>query len=290
MFEKLIRKYKKGLFIFVTLAVLALSYVQPVFTFPHYSEETAVRVENELYGETKAPPDTERITKQFVSSAVENAKDLYELKEKVVKAGKEFSDTINSSNDISGIIGNHESAPAAADNELVNCPSGFEAAELIRVCDGDTIYVKIISVGPESKFDHLGEEAYIRLIGVNTPESSAAEKAGYHEATEFGELASKFTKELLKDTKYVWLSCDASDKDRYDRLLRYVWIEEPSQSDIDDQAMVSSKTLNAVLLEEGYADVMFLNDRKYEELFKQILKDARSSKKGLWQYSDNIIF
>lgn len=152
------------------------------------------------------------------------------------------------------------------------CPEGFEAAELLRVCDGDTLFVRLLD----------GTESYVRLIGVNTPESSAAERVGYSASTKEGELASEYTKKLLSDVSVVWLSKDASDTDKYGRLLRYVWIAEPAEGDADNEDAVKEKMLNARLLEDGMADVMFLNDRKYETLFKELLSGARLDGAGLW--------
>ena len=81
----------------------------------------------------------------------------------------------------------------------------------------------------------------------------------------------------------VWLSKDVSETDKYGRLLRYVWLKEPAEGDSEDPQAVKEKTLNARLLEDGMADVMFLSDRKYETVFRDILSAARSEGKGLWQ-------
>lgn len=118
-------------------------------------------------------------------------------------------------------------------------------ATLVRVVDGDTLVVKVD-----------GEEAKVRLIGVDTPESVASEAylaLTGKKNTEEGVKASDYTKELLKDIKTLWLEKDTSDTDKYGRLLRYVWLERPTDtSDINE---IAGKMLNAVLIKNGVAEI-----------------------------------
>lgn len=120
----------------------------------------------------------------------------------------------------------------------------FQTAKLVRVVDGDTIVVDI-----------SGEEAKVRLIGIDTPESVASstylEKTGKNNTQE-GEKASDFVKNMLADTETVYLQKDVSDTDRYGRLLRYVWLKIPE--DDKDIEEISSKMLNGILVWEGIAE------------------------------------
>lgn len=122
---------------------------------------------------------------------------------------------------------------------------GFEKATLVRVVDGDTIVVEID-----------GQEAKVRLIGIDTPESVASkeylDRTG-KENTQAGKDASEHTKELLSQRTEVYLQKDTSDTDRYGRLLRYVWLEVPK--DDHDLTEISTKMLNGILLKDGYAEV-----------------------------------
>ena len=137
----------------------------------------------------------------------------------------------------------------------------FKAAHLERVVDGDTIVVDID-----------GESYKVRLIGVNTPESVAdkeyLERTG-KENTEEGKTASEYTKSILEDVDTVFLQMDVSDTDRYDRLLRYVWLEMPD--DPNNTYEIETKMLNAMLIKGDMAEVeIYKPDEKYAEVFKSI--------------------
>lgn len=145
----------------------------------------------------------------------------------------------------------------------------FVSARLVRVVDGDTI---IVDIG--------GDEHSIRLIGINTPESVADEeylKKTGKENTKEGKDASEYTKFLLNDVETVYLQKDVSETDKYDRLLRYVWLEIPV--DFKDKREIESKMLNALLLETGTAEVtIYPPDKLYENEFKAIKENERSER------------
>ena len=142
----------------------------------------------------------------------------------------------------------------------------FESASLVRVVDGDTIVVEI-----------SGDEYKVRLIGVDTPESVASEeylKKTEKENTQEGKDASEFTKNLLEDYPTVYLQKDVSDTDKYDRLLRYVWLDVPN--DAADLTEISTKMLNAILLREGIANIAtYEPDTKYVDIFEQLAETER---------------
>lgn len=150
----------------------------------------------------------------------------------------------------------------------------FQKASLVRVIDGDTIVVDVYG----DKCGNKDHEYSVRLIGVNTPESVASkeylEKTG-KQNTETGKEASEFTSSLLDNYDYVYLETDQQDKDKYGRLLRYVWIENPT--DNIDLTEISTDMLNGILLKEGYAEIAtyYPND-KYEDYFKEICDDYES--------------
>lgn len=54
--------------------------------------------------------------------------------------------------------------------------------------------------------------------------------------------------------KYVYLQKDVSDRDRYGRLLRYVWLERPSSNNPSNDE-IKSKMFNAILVKEGYGKI-----------------------------------
>jgi micrococcal nuclease len=125
---------------------------------------------------------------------------------------------------------------------------------VVRVVDGDTIHVRI-GARVES----------VRYIGVNTPEvhhPQRGEEAGGREAT-------AVNRELVAG-KHVRLELDVQARDRYGRVLAYVWIGD---------VMV-----NAELVRLGYAQVMTVPPNvRHQSLFVKLQRDARDARRGLWR-------
>ncbi len=127
---------------------------------------------------------------------------------------------------------------------------------VVRVVDGDTLIINIDNV-----------EERVRLIGVDTPESvhPNAEKN-----VPYGEIASTFTKELVEG-KTVSIELDAQERDRYGRVLAYVYYED--------------KMLNKTLLEQGHATLAtYPPNVKYVEVFEKLEQEAKKNKVGIWGY------
>ncbi|MEG2892618.1 MAG: thermonuclease family protein [Clostridium sp.] len=147
----------------------------------------------------------------------------------------------------------------------------FEKAKVIRVVDGDTVIVNL-----------NGVEEKVRLILVNTPESTKKIEA-------YGNEASAYTKQVLSVGREVYLEKDVSDRDQYGRLLRYVWLTNPSTISKDN---IKRDMFNANLLVDGYAMVStFPPDVKYKDYFVGYQREAMDKKAGLWslkEYSDNL--
>lgn len=146
-------------------------------------------------------------------------------------------------------------------DESENYGYDLKKCTLIRVVDGDTIVV-----------DYDGEELKVRLIGVNTPESVAPwEYLDYKGTTnsEEGIKASDWVKDLLADHDEVYLQKDTSETDKYGRLLRYVWIEVPS--DINDIEEIRTKMLNGILIDKGIGEITIYHpDVRYADEFDEI--------------------
>lgn len=142
----------------------------------------------------------------------------------------------------------------------------FQEAKLVRVIDGDTIVV-----------DRGNGQEKLRFILVDTPETKHPQKGVQY----FGTEASAFTTNALEG-KTIYLEKDVSETDRYNRLLRYVWIERPS-SDEPTKEELRTKCFNALLLLGGYANVTtFPPDIKYVDQFREFEKEARETNVGLW--------
>jgi micrococcal nuclease len=128
-----------------------------------------------------------------------------------------------------------------------------------RIIDGDTVEILYNS-----------EKEKVRLIGIDTPETVKPDTP----VEPFGKEASDFTKSTLLD-KYVSLEFDEQERDRYGRLLAYLYIE--------------GEMFNEILLEEGLAHVStFPPNTKYVDTFIETESTAKNNKVGMWENYDNL--
>ena len=120
-----------------------------------------------------------------------------------------------------------------------------------RVIDGDTI--------------ELANGEKVRLIGVDTPETKHPHKPVEY----FGEEADRFTKKMVEGKK-VRLEFDWQERDRYGRLLAYVYLTDGT-------------FVNAEIIKQGYGHAYTKYPFKYLEEFRQYEREARENKIGLWK-------
>ncbi len=99
--------------------------------------------------------------------------------------------------------------PAPSRDQAAN---GGDDAEVVRVVDGDTIIVRID-----------GREERVRFIGVDAPELANADTG---QAAECGGPEARDANAALLDGAAVRLERDVSDRDRFGRLLRHVWVRD----------------------------------------------------------------
>lgn len=136
-------------------------------------------------------------------------------------------------------------------------------AEVIRHTDGDTAHVRLEG----------GAEEKVRFIGIDAPE------VGEH-AESFGAEAAAYTGSALLIGTTVWLETDAELRDRYGRLLAYVWLEQPVSA---DEAEVREKMLNARIVLDGFASAYtYPPNVKYTDVLKGLQAEARDARRGLW--------
>lgn len=130
-------------------------------------------------------------------------------------------------------------------------PVGDEPVPVVRVVDGDTIWVP-----PEER---------VRLIGIDTPEVDWY--GGRAEC--YGEEAGLFLRRLVEGER-VRLEHDEELRDRYGRTLAYVYLED-------------GRMVNLLLVRQGYAVVTIYepNDR-YEERLRIAEREAQEARRGLW--------
>jgi endonuclease YncB( thermonuclease family) len=120
-----------------------------------------------------------------------------------------------------------------------------EVGRVTRVIDGDTIDV-----------DLDGEIVRVRYLGANTPER---DEPCYSDAV-------RANRELVEG-ETVRLVMDTTDTDRFDRLLRYVY--------------VGDTLVNGELVRQGFAEVVLYEpDGRFYETFLQYERDARRNRLG----------
>ncbi len=123
--------------------------------------------------------------------------------------------------------------------------SSRQPAFVSRVIDGDTI--------------ELGNGEKVRLLGVNAPEK---EEIGYEEAK-----AS-----LAKAIEGKNVTIESMKKDRYERVLGYVYLNDLS--------------VNLGMIKSGLAHVYFLKSGRYEKLFEDAEMEAMKKEIGIWKKSE----
>lgn len=120
-----------------------------------------------------------------------------------------------------------------------------------QVIDGDTIEID------------TGER--VRLIGIDASELSYEDRPSDCFSRE-----AKLKLSTLVINKTVQLEKDLTDKDKYERLLRYVWAD--------------NLLVNEVLVLDGYAVAnVFQPDTAYAQRLYRAQHFARIKKKGLWR-------
>ena len=143
-----------------------------------------------------------------------------------------------------------------------------ETAKVKKIFDGDTFEAEI-----------HGKTEKVRMLGIDTPErwdsdkfDRDMERTGRDKKTiqKLGELSYEHTVRLI-GAKKVILKTEpgGDDKDRYGRLLRYVYLEDGT-------------FVNLKIIEDGYANAYRKFKLSKQKEFIDAEKIARENKKGLW--------
>jgi micrococcal nuclease len=132
-------------------------------------------------------------------------------------------------------------------------------ATVVHVADGDTIVV-----------DFHGRTEKVRILGADTPEVVDPRKP----VQCFGPEASAYTKRRLAPGTRVTLETDAEVRDKYGRLLAYVYV---GGIRYDDE-----------LLRLGYARLLIIPPNGvHARAMLQAELDARAHGRGLWGACDH---
>lgn len=140
----------------------------------------------------------------------------------------------------------------------LSVPSGAQEAVVVRHTDGDTLRLRGIGTGPVP-----GAPTKVRLLEIDTPEV-------FGTAGCFGKEASRRTAELIPVGAHVRVEADRERRDRYGRLLVYVWAAD-------------GVNVEESLLAGGYARVLYVRPNgKHLAAFRQVEAQARAARRGLW--------
>lgn len=135
--------------------------------------------------------------------------------------------------------------------------SNPQTVKVTRVIDGDTIEIE------------SGQK--VRYIGINTPELHDPRKS----VECFAQEAYIKNKELVEG-KTIRLEKDVSETDKYQRLLRYVYLENLNAT---NEALF----VNKYLVEQGFALASaYPPDVKYAKIFTASQQQAEQNRTGLW--------
>lgn len=132
---------------------------------------------------------------------------------------------------------------------LSSCQWPDDLVRVTQVIDGDTIVIR--------------DGSHIRYIGIDAPERG---EPYYLEALQLNKR--------LVSGKLVRLEIDVSDKDKYGRLLRYVYVRD--------------MLVNAEIVRSGYAWAhAYPPDIKFQAYIQSMELEARSHGTGIWNKEKN---
>ena len=130
---------------------------------------------------------------------------------------------------------------------ILGCTQQVTTISSVEIIDGDTFRLE------------TGEK--VRLIGIDAPELS---QPG-------GELSREYLTHLLLG-KPITLEKGYEDRDNYNRLLRFVYIND--------------LCINEEMIRQGYAEARYLPESPICEYYLQLEIQAETTRAGLW--SDNV--
>jgi micrococcal nuclease len=136
-----------------------------------------------------------------------------------------------------------------------------EPARVIRVISADTLTVlyhgrweEIKLIGSEAPQTALNDRAYEQALrNFTTPE----------EIVRRGLKAGEFIKDFLRYGSQVWIEFDVKKRDRYSRLLGYIYLAD-------------GRMLNEIILRQGLAELFLVPPNlRYSRRFQEIARLAR---------------
>ncbi|MGZ0879431.1 thermonuclease family protein [Priestia megaterium] len=174
-------------------------------------------------------------------------------KEKEQQATKEENSPETTTNDSKeDSLNKSTNAPKEKVVKLDEKAHGVQAP-VTKVVDGDTIHVSM-----------NGKDETVRMLLLDTPETVDPNEP----VQPFGPEASSFAKQTLSG-KTVGIQVGSEARDKYGRLLAYVWIGD--------------KTYQEMVLEKGLGRTAYLyNDTSMLDQFHKVQDVAINKKIGVW--------
>jgi len=147
-------------------------------------------------------------------------------------------------------------------------PRSTKPVAILNIVDGDTIRVRI-----------EGDSELVRLIGIDAPESHRSEKAERQASEQhirietiyrLGERATQAVRTMVDIRNPVTLEFDVQPRDKYGRLLAYVFLPDGT-------------FLNEKILSLGYAKLLTIPPNvKYRDRLRSAFETGRLARRGLW--------
>jgi micrococcal nuclease len=160
--------------------------------------------------------------------------------------------------------------PAGGPSGCADPPRPVRVLEglVIAITDGDTVRVWLFADGVER----------VRMLGIDAPEEWPSDKLDRDAARSgqsretiqaLGRLAAAFTRRHLAG-RIVGLDLDVQPRDRYGRLLAYLWTPD-------------GVLFNRLIVAEGYAQTLTVPPNvRYADLLRVCEQEARAGRRGLW--------
>jgi|SRR3989344_1975561 len=135
--------------------------------------------------------------------------------------------------------------------------------------EGEKVFVTKVVDGDTIEVDMGGQLKKVRLLEIDTPETKDPRRP----VGCFGKEAYMENKRLVEG-KEVILQKDISETDKYNRLLRYIYLP------LKDGNFLF---VNDYLVRQGYATVLtYPPDVKFSERLLLAQEEAKREKRGLW--------
>lgn len=155
--------------------------------------------------------------------------------------------------------GKGESSPSPEPTTQQSPQPELSVASVLEIVDGDTARMS---------FKGLTNER-VRFIGIDTPERGRP----------YFSEASNYTASHLRGNQ-VHLEFDVEERDRYGRVLAYVWLSPPASR---SESEIRERMFNAKALLDGYAALLTVPPNiRYVDYFLRFQREAREGGRGLW--------